>query len=332
VRSRERPPHGFLPLPPYHDPSQVSRSHGPAHPAGLRRSVAPFGLLRRPVRGPRRQPSLSKHGVGQGAQFTGSATVERKPGCGLSDSRLGFLSTAEAPCRTVPLVTTVVEREELHVAGHRAGRAVAALAAAIWLAAVVWTVYEVVMTRLSRVDNSWVFPTCLADGTLTFFMLAAAAPTTPRSWALRRRVQIIVVVVGPAVVGMALWARQAPLPELRPVAVPPANASPETVVRSFVEALDEHDTSTAAALCVRPDPPCQFLGYYVRFRITDLARPIRDPYDGFLPRGVVGEDIVGTVSGTARDGGEVGEDRFWTYVLAPLGPRGSWRIIDEGMG
>jgi len=30
--------------------------------------------------------------------------------------------------------------------------------------------------------------------------------------------------------------------------------------------------------------------------------------------------------------GPVGEDGYWTYYLAPVGPNGAWRIGAEGMG
>ena len=101
------------------------------------------------------------------------------------------------------------------------------------------------------------------------------------------------------------------------------------VVRSFVEAVDEHDQATAQALY--PSDYRTDLDGYIRLRITHLGPVSPDTNDVFLPRGVKGVDVGIGIAGWARDGGSVGEDGLWTYTLAPIGPHRWRRIIDEGM-
>ncbi|HET9059828.1 MAG TPA: hypothetical protein VFN61_07895 [Acidimicrobiales bacterium] len=192
------------------------------------------------------------------------------------------------------------------------------------------------MIRSSRIDNTWGPPVAAGVTTVALLVCGLLQPMSPTA---ARRVFLAVVFalasvlgLGALVIGGVVWAVEAPLPELSPVAIPPANASPRTVVRAFVAALDRHDRATARALCVGDDPPCQFLDYYIRVRITQFLNSYPANNDGALPRGVSGVYVGVILAGTARDGGPVGEGGFWGYVLAPIGPHRAWRIVDEGTG
>ena len=136
-------------------------------------------------------------------------------------------------------------------------------------------------------------------------------------------------------VGLVIWAVEAPLPEQRSVPLPPQGASPQAVVRTFVAAVDEHDKATVDALCASgwvSSANSSDIDYFIRLRITQLFPPRPDTNEEWLPKGVAGADVTVTLVGWARNGGPVGEDGYWTYYLAPVGPHRAWRIGAEGMG
>jgi hypothetical protein len=204
------------------------------------------------------------------------------------------------------------------------------------LGALSWSAYEVIQTRTLSADNSWAWP----DGAIAVLSTLLVVFPAFRGWRkLRSRVRLRaglgMLAVGAMTIGLVIWAVQAPLPEQRAVAVPPANASPQVVVRSYVAALDEHDASTAEALSgsswisvgVSDD-----LGYYIRVRVTQVVHLLSNNDDEFLPKGVTGVDVVVALVGWTRGDGSVGEDGLWGYTLAPIGPHRAWRIINEGMG
>jgi hypothetical protein len=200
------------------------------------------------------------------------------------------------------------------------------------------SVYEVLLTRTLRADNDW----ALLDGTvvvlvtivLTLLTLSGRHNVKSR---VALRAGLASFVLGAMTVGLVVWAVYAPLPEQRAVPLPPVNASPQSVVKAYVAALDEHDAATADALW----SPVGFFGgqqpwevtYYIRVRITSIAKSLYpDPNDPNLPRGVTGVDVAVNLSGWARDGGPVGEGGAWGYTLAPIGPHHAWRLVDEGTG
>ena len=201
-----------------------------------------------------------------------------------------------------------------------------------WAAALAWGTCEVVLIRSSQANNTWGLPAALAMGLASVVLFVCIVPKGGGQITARRRVPVVVLGVGALAVSAAVWAVEAPLPELRAVPLPPAGAGPTVVVRTFVAALDQHDRATARALCEADDPPCQFLDYYVRVRVTHLGQPMVVNNDGFLPRGVTGVDVGVFLAGETRAGGPVGEDGYWGYVVAPMGPRGVWRIVDDGTG
>jgi drug/metabolite transporter (DMT)-like permease len=131
-----------------------------------------------------------------------------------------------------------------------------------WVAAIAWSTYEVVLTRLARSENGWAWPDGFIVGLVTlalFVLLAATAGRLPDG---HRRLRatiawgaISVLPLGAAALSRVAWAVQAPLPEVRAVALPAPTASPEAVVRALVAAWDFHDRATAAALCGANDAP-----------------------------------------------------------------------------
>jgi hypothetical protein len=98
-----------------------------------------------------------------------------------------------------------------------------------WLLVTGWIVYEVVLTRLSRSDNSWVIPTLVVLAALFLLTVAAAAAGSGERSVVRRHV-VASLAVGLMLLGAVVWVVVAPLPQLRSVPLPPSTASPEQVV------------------------------------------------------------------------------------------------------
>jgi hypothetical protein len=67
----------------------------------------------------------------------------------------------------------------------------------------------------------------------------------------------------------------------------------------------------------------------VHVRITEAGPPTFDDTDGMLPYGVTGVDIEVSLAGQTRDGGSLDVGGL---VLAPVGPKRAWRVIDSGWG
>ena len=218
----------------------------------------------------------------------------------------------------------------------RVRQTVWALTVLAWLGALSWSVYEVVLTRSLQTDNAWALPDGAVVGLASF--LAAVLALVDRSQlkpGKRYGPGAAVIVLGATTVGLVAWAAYAPLPQQKAVPLPPSTASPQVVVRAFVAAVDEHDGATADALCApgwASSANSFDLGYFVRLRITQFVRQMPDTNEEWLPKGVAGADVVVMLAGWTRDGGPVGEDGYWTYYLAPVGPHGAWRIGAEGMG
>ncbi len=203
-----------------------------------------------------------------------------------------------------------------------------------WLPVVGWIVYEVVLTRLSRSDNSWVMWDMAV--LLALFLLTVGVAAGSGNRAIVRRQVIASLALALAVLACVVWAVVTPLPQLRAVPLPPLNASPEQVVRTFVAALDQHDHATAEALCARW--ACTF-DDDAWVRIAQLG-PVSADNQACVPvssdgscspkgRGVY---VSVQLTGRTRGGELPGEGGVWGYVLAPIGPMGAWRIVDQGAG
>lgn len=108
--------------------------------------------------------------------------------------------------------------------------------------------------------------------------------------------------------------------------MPPADASPEDVVRAYVRAINAHDCTTARALAAGADAWC---GHSTLddLRITGTTDRTRE--------GRPTEKVTQVLVEFTLHGGDasMGEGRHgWGYLLDRSGPRGAWRIHDQGVG
>lgn len=111
--------------------------------------------------------------------------------------------------------------------------------------------------------------------------------------------------------------------------MPPDDATPEDVVKAYVEAVHEGDCDTADALS--ESPPDNWCGSsdLTGLKITDITQEPRQTETGEGPqieRVWVEFDLV-------RSDGSMPEGRtMWSYLLDRTGPNGAWRIYDQGLG
>jgi hypothetical protein len=219
--------------------------------------------------------------------------------------------------------------------GHRwstTSRWVTAVLALAWTTLLGWSVYQIVLTRMSEADNEWVWPDVAALVILLIVSIGAIGACSASRSAVRK-LMAVVLVTALVILGGVIWAARAPLPELRAVPVPPSGAAPEQIVQSFVAALDAHDQATAKALSVPDTPPRGQLDDNVRVKIVHIG-PI-SPTTAYVPgrNGTVsGLDVEVQLAGRTRSGGLPGEGGTWEYVLAPVGPQNAWRVVDDGTG
>ncbi|HWV75767.1 MAG TPA: hypothetical protein VN027_00520 [Isoptericola sp.] len=146
----------------------------------------------------------------------------------------------------------------------------------------------------------------------------------------RRRTRRWVALAVIAVVGAGATAGAAALAPPRQTAdvpVPPADASPEQVVRAYLEAVSAHDCETAAALSAAGDAGDHLCG---ATRSLEIIEVVPAPQLSGPTTAAVNTDFEVAWRPFA-EGGDVPEEGWgWTYYLA-LGPEG-WRIVDAGAG
>jgi hypothetical protein len=128
---------------------------------------------------------------------------------------------------------------------------------------------------------------------------------------------VVVVALVAVVAGVAWWS--APKEQ---VAVPTADASPETVVRAYLDAVNARDFDTANEIDARPDSD---LGRFSRpVQITELSDvTTRDDTRGRVA-------VVFTAEFDGTDASMEDGRHSWGYVL-DRGPEGGWRIVDAGV-
>jgi len=135
---------------------------------------------------------------------------------------------------------------------------------------------------------------------------------------LSRRTRVLGLVLAPVVaVPVAYVAWSAPRDQ---VALPGPDATPEQVVRAYVEALDARDFDTVNAIDGRPG--------------SDLDRFDRP---GQIHLQEMGDTFEGDPNGTHVmfqadfEGFDISmEDGWWGYYLV-RGADGRWEIVDEGV-
>jgi hypothetical protein len=141
------------------------------------------------------------------------------------------------------------------------------------------------------------------------------------------------------VVGRATWFLLKPPHQTDDVPSPPADASPEQVVRAYLEALNAHDCATAEEVMAEgsesvADDWCRDLAHLTHIRVGQNS--VENPQWLGFPRGTDEEFVSVPVSfdldwrllhsdGTMSQG-----PTSWGYVLFRDGPDHPWLIFDQG--
>ena len=162
---------------------------------------------------------------------------------------------------------------------------------------------------------------------------ASARATTGPRWL--RRVRFSVAAAIPLAITVALvgWFGTNPT---RHVSLPPASASPEQVVKAYLDAASAHDVTTMNALILGDHmfPASRFEPTWLVSRVKTNA-PTRD--DALVStwaswRQVVYVDFTMHVIKGHDLNFPDNTDTYWGYVLARQSERDPWRIIEQGVG
>jgi len=155
---------------------------------------------------------------------------------------------------------------------------------------------------------------------------------SPARWPRRAAVLIIVLIVittaGAWVFGYRLNIQTATVP------IPAANASPETVVRTYVRAYNHRDFDTLAALYPGERRFYQaerhrMLGKMSNLKIVGSHRDTS--YGRHSPLWAIDVEL----NYTGIRGSDIAYQpgpNAWTYDLDRSGPNHAWRIADHGVG
>lgn len=146
-------------------------------------------------------------------------------------------------------------------------------------------------------------------------MTEQTAPPTSRVDRRRFGLGAVAVVLLALLAGLAWWS--APRAQ---VPVPGAGASPETVVRAYIDAVNARDFDTANAI-----RPGDRLGRFSRpMQISDLTDvTTRDDVNGR-----VAVDFMADIHATD---GSMEEGRQWWGYLLERSDDGHWLIVDAGV-
>ncbi len=154
----------------------------------------------------------------------------------------------------------------------------------------------------------------------------------------RRRPLLIAPIVGALVVAVLTMVAYVELTGLktRDVPIAPADASPEHVVRSHLDALDAHDCGAAASLMTRRARSGSWCGDVAG--VTDIQVTGRHPKRQHDPppgsRQTVTIDVTFGLSWRPfHSDDSLGEGPTeWGYSLVRSSPHDPWRISDQGTG
>ncbi|GAA0905000.1 hypothetical protein [Virgisporangium aurantiacum] len=165
--------------------------------------------------------------------------------------------------------------------------------------------------------------------------------SNPRTRSARlRRVHALVlilvlaasVVAGIRVAFPAKWGCVVGAVSFTSVDVPPDNATPEDVVRTYLRALDAHDADTAAELYPPPNGvpsfACNVRGVDGVNLTSGVPGAEAHADDGTVRVGAQFTIEVFDEAAAGRANGRVGE----SYYLRRQGVDGPWRIVSSGQG
>jgi len=148
-------------------------------------------------------------------------------------------------------------------------------------------------------------------------------------------VLLLVLVALIAVIAAGTWVvGYRPNFQTASVPIPPSNASPVTVVRSYVGAYNHRDFTTMTALY----PSMRSFDQSYRHRALGTMKDLKvtgSRHDGAYgrqsPRWTVGVEVNFTGLRWSDISYEPGHNG-WNYDLQRIGPHRAWRIVDEGVG
>lgn len=113
------------------------------------------------------------------------------------------------------------------------------------------------------------------------------------------------------------------------VPMPPDNATPEEVVRAYVDAVHVGDCQTAAALMTgNARSWCDNIDI-TALTITERTQEQKATESGDGP---MIERVWVTITTHGSDVSLPDGDHSWSYLLDRTGSAGAWRIYDQGLG
>ncbi|MCE1180212.1 MAG: DUF4829 domain-containing protein [Micrococcales bacterium] len=113
------------------------------------------------------------------------------------------------------------------------------------------------------------------------------------------------------------------------VAMPPDDATPEQVVRAYVDAVHAKDCETADALF--EDGEGSWCGDIdiTSLTVTSQSQERRETTSGAGP---VIERVHVQITTRGGDVSMPDGEHMWSYLLDRVGPNKAWRIYDQGVG
>ena len=114
------------------------------------------------------------------------------------------------------------------------------------------------------------------------------------------------------------------------VPVPPSDATPEQVVQAYIDAVHAGDCETAAVLVGdRRQSWCGRLDV-TSFKVTKRTQERKETASG--EDGPMIQRVWVELVSEGGDESFPDSKHDWSYLLDRTGPKGAWRIYDQGMG
>lgn len=163
----------------------------------------------------------------------------------------------------------------------------------------------------------------------------ASAMGQGRARRTRPTLLLLILVALIAVIAAGTWVvGYRPNFQTASVPIPPSNASPVTVVRSYVSAYNHRDFATMTALY----PSMRRFHQSYRHRALGTMKDLKitgshhdNTYGKHSPYWTVDVEVNFTGLRWSDISYQPGRNG-WTYDLQRIGPDNAWRIVDQGVG
>lgn len=113
------------------------------------------------------------------------------------------------------------------------------------------------------------------------------------------------------------------------VPMPPDDATPEQVVRAYADAVHARDRKTADALVDNQRQNWCGSIDITALKVTTRTQEHKQTGSG---QGPMIERVWVRLTSQGGDVSLPDGDHVWSYLLDRTGPRGAWRIYDQGLG